>query len=335
MCNCIRALTGTITRPPQRRVEPAREGAMGAPQSPTGSRRRLGAELRRLRTEAGLTLDEVAEQMTCSTSKISRLETGKGIPKLPDVRELMRIYGVSSETEQDMLVRLVRDGREHGWWEPLTEGVTPERFVLDMPSRYPALETEASLIRSFDIAVINGLLQTPAYVREVMRSLLSRHTPAELDRLVELRLRRQQALFAAEQPLRLEVVLDEAVLARVVGGPEVMAEQLGVVLERSLLPNVAVRVLPFDAGHHRAHVGTFVILRFPAGTGADVVYVEGHAGESYLENEPDVQRYTTILEDVIDRALPPEDSRAVVARYRQDFLDRVAAVPRQQVFQGD
>jgi transcriptional regulator with XRE-family HTH domain len=88
---------------------------MAAPNSPIGSRRRLGAELRRLRAKAGLTLDEVAEQMTCSTSKISRLETGKAIPKVPDISELMRIYGVTSDTERDMLLRLVRDGRQHGW----------------------------------------------------------------------------------------------------------------------------------------------------------------------------------------------------------------------------
>ena len=112
---------------------------MAAPQSPIGSRRRLGAELRRLRGKAGLTLDEVADLMTCSTSKISRLETGKGIPKMPDIRELIRIYGVTSDTEQDMLLRLVRDGRQPGWWEPLTEGVHSERFVLDYPGRYAAL----------------------------------------------------------------------------------------------------------------------------------------------------------------------------------------------------
>lgn len=295
---------------------------MGAPQSPIGSRRRLGAELRRLRTKAGLTLDEVAEQMTCSTSKISRLETGKGIPKLPDVRELMRIYGVTSETEHDMLLRLVRDGREHGWWEPLTEGVTPERFILDAPSRYPALETEAAEIRSFDIAVVHGLLQTPEYVRAMMETLFSRHSAGEVDRLVELRLRRQQALFATERPLVLDAVLDEAVLRRMVGSPEVMSEQLAVIAERSLLPNVTVRVRPFDAGYHRAHVGSFVILKFPRGTVADVVYVEGHAGESYLENESDVDRYTSILEDVIDRTLSPEASREVIHRYRGDYAAR-------------
>ncbi|MCX6463322.1 MAG: helix-turn-helix transcriptional regulator, partial [Pseudonocardiales bacterium] len=97
---------------------------MATPQSPIGSRRRLGAELKRLRSRTGMTLDEVAELMTCSTSKISRLETGKGVPKVPDVSELMRIYGVTSDTEREMLLRLVRDGRQHGWWEPLTDGVS-------------------------------------------------------------------------------------------------------------------------------------------------------------------------------------------------------------------
>ena len=299
---------------------------MGAPQSPIGSRRRLGAELRRLRTKAGLTLDEVAEQMTCSTSKISRLETGKGIPKLPDVRELMRIYNVTFETEREMLLRLVRDGREHGWWEPLTEGVTPERFVMDAPSRYPALETEAAAIRSFDIAVLNGLLQSREYARAMMRSLFARHSDPELDRLVELRLRRQDALFQDEQPLRLDVVLDEAVLRRMVGTPALMAAQLDVILKRAELTNVTVRVLPFDAGFHRAHVGSFVLMEFPAGTGADMVYVEGHAGESYLENGVDVERYRAILDDVISRALSPEGSRRLIEDYRRDYQNQVLGV---------
>lgn len=295
---------------------------MGAPQSPIGSRRKLGAELRRLRTNAGLTLDEVAEQMTCSTSKISRLETGKGIPKLPDVRELIRIYGVSTEAERDALLGLVREGREHGWWEPLTEGLTPERFVLDSPSRYPALEASAVSVRSFDIALIHGLLQTPDYTRAVMGALLSRHTPHELDQLVALRTRRQQALFEPESPLRLEVVLDEGILRRVVGSSAVMADQLAVMSDRSTLSNVTVQVLPFDAGFHRAHMGSFVLLEFPVETGPDIVYVEGHAGESYLENRSDVERYRSILQDVIDRALSPEDSRELLAGYRRGYASR-------------
>jgi transcriptional regulator with XRE-family HTH domain len=295
---------------------------MGAPQSPIGSRRKLGAELRRLRTGAGLTLDEVAEQMTCSTSKISRLETGKGIPKLPDVRELIRIYGVSSEAERDALLGLVREGREHGWWEPLTEGLTPERFIMDSPSRYPALEASAVASRSFDIALFHGLLQTPDYTRALLGALLSRHTPHELDQLVALRTRRQQALFEPDNPLELEVVLDEGVLRRVVGSAGIMADQLAVMSDRMKLRNVTVQVLPFDAGFHRAHMGSFVLLEFPVGTGPDIVYVEGHAGESYLENRSDVERYRSILQDVVSRSLSPQESLDLVEEYRRGYASQ-------------
>lgn len=288
---------------------------MAAPQSPIGSRRRLGAELRRLRAKTGLTLDDVAELMTCSTSKISRLETGKGVPKVPDVRELMRIYGVTSDTEQDMLLRLVKDGRQHGWWEPLTEGVAPERFVMDAPSRYPALETEAVSIRSFDISVLHGLLQTPDYTRAVMVSLLTHRSRHEVDQLVELRGRRQRALLREESPLALSVVLDEGILRRVVGTPALMAAQLERLLERSAMGNIDIRVLPFEAGYHRAHNGSFVILQFQEGSGTDVVYIEGHAGDTYLESASDVDLYKDVLRDVTDRALDPETSRALIDRY--------------------
>lgn len=296
---------------------------MAALQSPMGSRRRLGAELRRLRAKTGLTLDEVAERMTCSTSKISRLETGKGIPKVPDVRELMRIYGVASDTERDMLLRLVRDGRQHGWWEELTDGVQPERFIMDAPSRYAAMETEASAVRSFEVAMLHGLLQTPEYTRAVLDALLiSGRGDHEIELLVELRRRRQQALVDRDPPLELAVVLDEAALCRVVGSPAVMAAQLQSVLDRSELPNVSVRVLPFAAGLHRAHSGSFVLLEFPSEVGADVVYVEGHAGDSYLENRSDVELYRDVLADVTRRALDPDASRALVRRYQLDHASR-------------
>ncbi len=150
--------------------------AAASPQSPIGARRRLGAELRRLRTKVGLTLDDVADRMTCSTSKISRLETGKGVPKVPDVSELLRIYGVTSDVERDLLLRLVHDGREHGWWETYTEGVQPERYILDSPGRYASLESDARAVRSFDLTIVHGLLQTEDYSHALMRSLLSHHS---------------------------------------------------------------------------------------------------------------------------------------------------------------
>jgi transcriptional regulator with XRE-family HTH domain len=289
---------------------------MAAPQSPIGSRRRLGAELRRLRGKAGLTLDEVADLMTCSTSKISRLETGKGIPKMPDVRELIRIYGVTSDTEQDMLLRLVRDGRQPGWWEPLTEGVHPERFVLDNPGRYAALENDAAVIRSFDVTLVFGLLQTADYARTLLSALLPHHSPEEIDRLVELRLKRQDALRrTSPPPLELVAVLDEAVLVRTVGGSAAWKAQLEHIIEMSELPTVSVRVLPFGLGLLRAHYGHFVLLEIPDELGSDVVYIEGHAGETYLDAASEVDRYKDVFADVLRHSLSASESRQTIARY--------------------
>jgi len=287
---------------------------MPTAQGPAGPRRRLGVELRQLRRMAELQLAEVARELDCSASKISRLENGKGIPRMPDVVALMQIYGVTDDDRQARITRLVHESREQGWWERYTDGVQAERFVMKAP-RYTALETEAVRVRSFEVAWVHGLLQVPAYTRAVLAALLSAdRTPDEVDRLVELRRRRQEVLTERMPPLQLEVVLDESVLGRVVGSPAVMAAQLRFLRERSALPNILVRVLPFAAGLHRAHAGPFQILEFPDQVGADVVFIEGPAGDTY-ENESDVDMYKDVLVDVADRALDPEASREIVHRY--------------------
>jgi transcriptional regulator with XRE-family HTH domain len=280
---------------------------------PVGPRRRLGAELRRLRTGAGLHLDQVAVQLQCSTSKVSRLETGKGVPKAADVRELMRIYGVAADTERDMLMRLVRESRTEGWWESYTDGVAPERFFLEEPDRYAALEAEAVGLRAFDLSVVNGLLQTEEYARALLAVELPHHPAQEIDLLVELRSRRQDALRRAE-PLRLSVVVDESVLVRVVGGPGVMAAQLDSLLDFMQLSNVDIRVFPLDAGLRRAHMGTFSILEIPVDLGSSVVYVEGHAGVTFLEGRADVELYTGVFADAFGRSLDAAESREAVRR---------------------
>lgn len=289
---------------------------MTVSQSPAGSRRRLGAELRRLRANAGLTLDEVAEKMTCSTSKISRLETGKGIPKIPDVRELMRIYGVASDTEQDMLVRLVHDAREQGWWESYTDGVAPERYMMDTPGRYASIEADALTVRAFDITVVHGLLQTEAYMRSVISTLLSQQSPKAVDQLVGLRLRRQEALVRSDRPpLELVALLDEAVLRRPVGGPTVMAAQLARLLGVARLPSVTIRILPFDIGLLRVHAGAFTLLDIPPESGSDVVYIEGHAGETFLDMPSDVDLYEDVFSDALSRSLSPAASAELIGRH--------------------
>jgi transcriptional regulator with XRE-family HTH domain len=282
---------------------------------PAGPRRRLGAELRRLRTGKGLHLDEVAGQLRCSTSKISRLETGKGVPKASDVRELIRVYGVTADTERDMLLRLVRESRTEGWWESYTDGVAPDPFVLDVQARYTALETDASAIRSFDLAALHGLLQISSYTRALMGTLLPNHSSTQIEQLVALRGRRQEALTRAERPLELSVVLDEAVLCRRVGGATVMRDQLQALLEFTELPAVQVQVLPFAGGVRRAHSGGFNILEFAAADVADVVYRETGGDGEYLEGASDVDLYKDSFADVTGRALDPDASRALIGRY--------------------
>ena len=280
---------------------------------PAGPRRRLGAELRRLRSSAGLHLDQVAVRLGCSASKISRLETGKGIPKPADVRRLVEIYGVTADTERDMLLRLVRESRTEGWWQPYTDGVAPERFFLDEPGRYAALETDAVALRSFDFGTLHGLLQTADYARAVLSAQLPHHSSHEIGQLVELRRRRQDRLDGAD-PLRLTAVIDESVLHREVGGPDVMAAQMRHLLDLMALPHVVVRVLPFTAGVHRSHMGHFMLLEIPDDLGSDLVYIEGHAGETFLEAESDVDLYRDVFDDALRRSMGVEASRGAVLR---------------------
>jgi transcriptional regulator with XRE-family HTH domain len=287
-------------------------------QGPAGSRRRLGAELRRLRTKRGLHLDQVAELVPCSTSKISRLETGKGSPKPADVARLLEIYGIGPGAEADMLQRLARDSRGRGWWEPYTEGVTPERFVLDDSNRYTALEADAAAVRSFDGFVLHGLMQTADYTRTVLRAFLPQHPASEIEQLVELRQRRQEALTRSTDPLTFSAVVDESMLNRQVGGPAVMVEQLRHMRALAALPNVPLRVLPFRAGLHRAHVGHFALLEFRGPTTPDVVYIEGPAGDHYLEGDGDVALYRDVFADVHQRALGPAATFDLLDRYLED-----------------
>jgi transcriptional regulator with XRE-family HTH domain len=278
---------------------------------PAGPRRRLGAELRRLRNGAGLHLDQVAGRLHCSTSKISRLETGKGIPKPADVRELIKIYGVAAEGERDMLMRLVRESRTEGWWESYVDGVAPERFFLDAPGHYAALETDATALLSFDFGTLHGLLQTADYTRAVLSAQLPRHSAQEIEQLIELRLRRQDRLQGVD-PLQLTAVVDESVLFREVGGPEVMAAQMRHLLDLMTLPHVVVRVLPFNAGVRRSHMGHFMLLQIPDDLGSDLVYIEGHAGETFLEAESDVDQFRDVFDDALVRSLDARASRDAV-----------------------
>lgn len=273
-------------------------------QGPTTSRRRLGAELRRLRDEAGMTLEQAAEALECSVSKISRLETGKGLPKQRDVRDLTRLYGKDAEAGLERLLRMARDGSRAGWWQEYTPLLTAEPFVFDGADRYAALESEASSIRVFDMSAFHGLLQAPCYARLILEAVLPHHSGSELDSLIDFRMKRQEVLEREDSPLRLHQIIDESVVHRLVEmGPEVAATQLEHVLGTMESDTVTIQVLPFSVGFVRALQGPFALLEFDDSVDQDVVFVETHAGASYLEGDFGVETFKGVFERTQSKAL--------------------------------
>lgn len=288
---------------------------MSPARGPVVPRRRLGAELRALREQAGLTIDEVAKALECSVSKVSRLETGQGIPYRRDVRDLLDRYGIADQARRDRLMRWVRDGNRQGWWDDFSDVLAPDPenpLLPDNLSRYVALEQDASEVRTFEAMVVHGLLQTEDYARALFNTLSTANEEAT-ERLVELRMRRQRRLYADEDPLILQMVLDEAVLYRSVGGPQVMRQQLARLLTDAQRPNITLRVLPFSIGAHRSVSGSFVVLAFADTDDNDLVYIEGHVGDLYLEKEHDVEVYEELFDVLVGQCLTVDQSAKLIA----------------------
>jgi transcriptional regulator with XRE-family HTH domain len=289
---------------------------------PAVPRRRLGAELRRLREEAGLLIEDVAETLECSTSKISRLENGKGIPKIRDVRDMLARYGVTDGRLRERLLGWARAGQRQGWWQEFSD-VMQQAAAHRLDTRL-ALETDASRSSAFQMSLVHGLLQTEAYARAVIETILPELTSYDVDRLVELRLRRQEVLYRDEAPLELRHVLDEAVLWRPIGGRHVFVEQLKRILDDTKRPNITIRVLPFEAGVHQAVVGSFEVTEFTDKVDHGVVSVESLMGNMFLESDDDVIKYMKAFDNVTACALSPAQSvdliRSVLARHGQAIV---------------
>lgn len=271
---------------------------------PAVRRRKLGAELRTLRTRAGLTSGEAARLVGWHQSKVSRIETGTSGTKPADVRLLLDAYGVADPRLRQLMLALAgSDGggeRDH-WWHAY-RGILPPAY-----KDFISLESQATAMRTLETTVVPGLLQTPAYARAVTRAAVEGLDEEQLDRLVEVRLARQDVL-RGRPPLELSAVLDEAVLRREVGGPEVMADQLLRLLEAARLPQVRLQVLPFGAGAHIGVTGPFVIFSFSSTSDLDVVVLDHLTSSLYLERKEDLQAYTEAFNALRAQALSPEDT---------------------------
>ncbi|HEX6872453.1 MAG TPA: helix-turn-helix transcriptional regulator [Micromonosporaceae bacterium] len=260
-------------------------------------RRRLGAELRRYRDAAGLTIDRVAHQLRCSASKISRIETGQTGASPRDVRDMLMLYQVS-ETELVDLIEVARDTRQRGWWRPYGSVLT---------GSYVGFEAAAQLIRTFEAQLVPSLLQTEEYAYQVIGARQPNLSPAEIKDRVRVKMARQ-TLLTQQEPVTFWCVLDEAVLARSIGGPPVMRRQLEHLCAVAELPNVTVQVLPFEHGAHIAMEGAFVLLSFPHRADPDTVYLPTSTGGVFQEKADKVAEFTLVFETLQRAALAPEQS---------------------------
>ncbi len=275
--------------------------------SPTVRRRRLRSELRRLRTELGLTIEDVQERTggDIRISTLSRWETGERSVRPNDLRALLDVYELTEGEEREALLTLCRQAKERGWWQSYGSAV-PGWFQV-----YVGLESEASEIHQYAAELVPGLLQTADYYRAF---LSASPADAEISRKVDLRLARQERLTAADDAPELWAVLNEAVIRRNVGPNGTMRAQLARLVELADLPNVTLQVLPFGAGVHPAMDGGFSILGFPEPSDPSVVYLENAAGSVYLEELAEVARFDRMFSHIIAKALSPEDSRRLLGR---------------------
>jgi transcriptional regulator with XRE-family HTH domain len=269
-------------------------------QNPTLRGRRLALELLRRREASGLSREEAARQLEWSTSTIFRIETGRNRPQPGNVRVLLDLYGVTGP-ERDGLIQLARDARKPGWWHSFRD-VLPNPYEV-----YIGLEAGAASIRDFEPTVVPGLLQTEDYAREVFRSGPLELDRGEIERLIEVRMARQQVLARDDRP-QLWAVIDEAVVRRVVGGPDVIRGQLRHLVDSAEQGKTTIQVLPYRAGAHAGSIGPFVILNFQEATDPAVAYLETLAGDIYLEEREDVNRYTLAFDRLLAAALHPDDS---------------------------
>jgi transcriptional regulator with XRE-family HTH domain len=274
--------------------------------SPTLRQRELGTRLRQLRTRLGLTVEKVGDELMCSATKISRIETGHRRPSLRDVRDLCKLYDVS-DSDTDELMDLARMAREPGWWSQYGD------LNLDP---YIGLEQDASSITCFSSYYVPALLQTEAYARAIIKAIARKIDPEIHEQRVEVRLRRQQRLEQDNRP-RYRALLDEAVLRRRVGGPAVMADQLGKILKLEREGKATVQVIPFEVGAHAAQDGNFVFLEFQEAS--PVVFVELLSTNLYQERISDLDRYREAVDYLRDEALSPRDSVALIAEVQKNY----------------
>jgi transcriptional regulator with XRE-family HTH domain len=277
-------------------------------------RRWLAFELARLRRESGLDQKDVAKALRCTVGKVSYYETAERPVVLRDLDEvLLPLYQVP-EDRWPVYLKAAKDSRQKGWWESYSSDAMPSWLSL-----YVGLEQGAAQLRSYEAQLIPGLLQTVDYTTAVVRRGTAELTKDQISRRIEVRAARKAILTREPDPLRLWVVLDEAVLRRVVGNRAVMLDQLNHLIDAADYAKITVQVLPFEHGAHPGMHGPFAILGFPWPNDPGVVYMEHRAGAFYLEEPLDIDAHTVAFEHLCAHALPPDESVTMIRDVAKEY----------------
>ena len=278
--------------------------AVPQPPGPAVLKKRLGDELRKLRTAASITVAQAATELGCSEGKVRHMELGRNVPSKPDLTVLMTLYGADAEVHA-ALEELRQAANQRGWWSAYR--------LPPWLQNYVGMEADASVISNFELELIPGLLQTEAYARATHTRTAHLLTPPEIDRKVAARLKRQERLTARE-PATLHAVISEAALHRV-RGTDYAADQYRRLVAMSERPNVTINVLPFSKGLHDSLSGGFFLLDFPPGVSAPVAYFEYAISGQMEDDQQIVARLRDVFATLREQSLGAEESTQFISEW--------------------
>lgn len=277
--------------------------------------RQLGDELRKLREAAGISMAQAAEVLDCTKGKISRIENGHVPVRTPDLIALMQAYQMAETEAQERLVALARRAnrrRREGWWHQYAS------LLSDTYLDQIEMESICESIRTYQVQLVPGLLQTEEYGRAVTVASRAWRTAEEIDQFVKVRIARQERL-TGESALEYWAVLAEGVLRQQVGGPDIMRAQLQHLVTMAQQPNITVQVLPFSRGAHSSMFGPYLLLSFPQMASLDLVLTETPTGNIWRERETEVACYRALFDDARMAALPPTESLKLIQRVAEEY----------------
>lgn len=280
-------------------------------QTPTVRLRRLAGELRRLRASAELTREDITERTGINAATLYRIETARVRPQRRTLITLLDLYEVLDPQRGEILA-LSQGASVQGWLRPYHSEL-PEEYTA-----YISFEAEARAVRNYESLFIPGLLQTEDYARAVVKGVLPTASSKEIEQRVQARVERQ-AVLTKDDPLQLWVIMDEAAVRRMVGGPEVMREQMRRLAAAAAEPHMTLQIIPFMAGAHAGMPGSFVLMSFPEVEEPEIIYIDSMAGDLFLEAEVDVRRYGAIFDNLRAVALSPDDTSRLIAQLAREM----------------